>query len=351
MRIAVVAPPWVPVPPPAYGGTEAVVAGLAEGLVEAGHDVLLYATGDSRVRGVELAYTFETAVGTGRGGSPAEARHVIDAYAVVEAWRPDVVHDHTLIGPLHASGRRWRTLTTNHGPFESDLGSVYRAVSRDVGVIAISGDHAASAVGTDIAAVIHHGVDVDAFPFGDGDGGYALFLGRMSPEKGVAEAAQIARTAGVPLLIAAKMREPAEHEYFEACVKPLLGRSVEYLGEIGGAGKRQLLANACCLLNPISWREPFGMVMVEALACGTPVVATPCGAAPELVEDGVTGYLRRGVRSLAAAALDASALDREVCRRAAKERFSVTRMVDDHVALFQTYRPRRDRRTDWGEWM
>jgi glycosyltransferase involved in cell wall biosynthesis len=276
---------------------------------------------------------------------------VLEAYDVLESWRPDVVHDHTLVGPLLGRGRPWRTLTTNHGPFDSDLGTLYRTVCKDVGVIAISADQAASAVDTDIAAVIHHGVEVDDFPFGDGDGGYALFLGRMSPDKGVAEAIHVARAAGVSLLVAAKMREPAERDYFEACVKPLLGRTVEYLGEIGGSGKLQLLANACCLLNPIAWREPFGMVMIEALACGTPVVATPCGAAPELVEDGVTGYVRDDWRSLAAAVVAATSLDREACRRAAKERFSVTRMVDDHVALFDSFRPARQDRAGWGEWL
>lgn len=352
VRIAVIAPPWVPVPPPAYGGIELVLAGLVGGLAHAGHEVLLYATGDSRAPGAELAYTFERAVGVGTSGAPTEVRHVIEAHALLQRWRPDVVHDHTVVGPLYGLGDRpWRTFTTNHGPFDSDLGALYRAVGKKVGVIAISADHASSAADTDIAAVIHHGVDVDEFPFGEGDGGYALFLGRMSPDKGVAEAAQIARAAGVSLLIAAKVREPAEHEYFEACVKPLLGRTVEYLGEVGGAGKLQLLANASCLLNPISWREPFGMVMIESLACGTPVVATPYGAAPELVDEGITGYLRADWRSLAAAVVAAGALDREACRRAAKERFSVTRMVDDHVALFESYWPSCRSRAGWGDWM
>lgn len=345
-----IAPPWVQVPPPAYGGTEAVLAGLARGLAEAGHDVLLYATGDSHVDGVELAYTFDEAVGVGVGGAPAEARHVIDAYRLLDRWMPDVVHDHSLVGPLMAESGKYRTFTTNHGPFESDLSTIYRAVCDRIGVIAISADHARSATGTRIAAVIHHGVEVDEFPYGDGDGGYALFLGRMSPEKGVAEAVRIAQVAGVPLLIAAKMREPSERDYFEACVKPLLGRTVDYLGEIGGRSKLQLLANATCLLNPIAWREPFGMVMIEALACGTPVVATPCGAAPELVDDGVTGYVRADERSLAAAVLASGALDRESCRRAAKERFSVTRMVADHVLAF-TAPCDRTRRAGWGEWL
>jgi glycosyltransferase involved in cell wall biosynthesis len=303
-------------------------------LSEAGHQVLLHATGDSTCP-VERTATFETARGVGIGGAAAEARHVIDAYDMARDWGADIVHDHTIVGPIYS--QRFKGLpvvTTNHGPFDSDLGSFYRAVGGRVSIIAISADQASAAVNTPIAAVIHHGVDVEAFPFGGGDGGYALFLGRMSPDKGVAEAAHIAREADVPLRIAAKMREPAEQAYFDAEVRPLLGGGVDYIGEAGGAAKLALLAEATCLLNPICWREPFGMVMIEALACGTPVVATPCGAAPEIVDDGVTGYLRNGRGELAAAVVAAAALDRDACRQAAKERFSAARMAEDHLALF-----------------
>jgi hypothetical protein len=139
----------------------------------------------------------------------------------------------------------------------------------------------------------------------------------------------------VPLRIAAKMREPAEQEYFTEHVAPLLGDGVEYVGEVGGADKLELLANATCLLNPIRWPEPFGMVMIEALACGTPVVATPCGSAPELITDGVTGFLRSGLDDLATAVRDAEQLDRNRCRKEAAERFSTERMVGEHLALYE----------------
>lgn len=334
MRIAIIAPPWVPVPPPAYGGTEAVLDSLARGLVQAGHDVLLHATGDSTCP-VERTATFAAARGVGVGGTAAEIRHVVDGYDLAARWGAEVVHDHTLVGPLYQDrSGALAVATTNHGPFDSDLGALYRAVAHRVAVVAISADQAAAAGATPIAAVIHHGVDVEAFPCGDGGGGYALFLGRMSPDKGVADAARIARAAGVPLRIAAKMREPAERDYFAAAVRPLLGGGVDYIGEVAGADKLALLAGAICLLNPVRWREPFGMVMIEALACGTPVVATPCGAAPEIVEDGVTGFLRTGDRDLAGALMAAPGLDRDACRKAAKERFSAARMVEDHLRLF-----------------
>src|SRR4029453_13222726 len=168
-----------------------------------------------------------------------------------------------------------------------------------------------------IAAVIHHGIDVDDIPVGNGDGGYACTLGRMTPSKGIREAILVAREAQVPLRIAAKMREPLERQYFDECVRPLLGGEIEYLGELNSAEKYQLLGGAFALLNPIQWPEPFGLVMIEALACGTPVVATPCGSAPEIVADGETGFVRSELSSLAAALNHARELDRNRCRETA----------------------------------
>lgn len=333
MRVAIVAPPWVPVPPPAYGGTEVVLDHLARGLADAGHDVLLYTTGDSTCP-VPMAWVLPRAVGTVATGSATELRHVINAYAAVREWGADIVHDHTLVGPVYADRFPLPVVTTNHGPFESELGEYYRTIAPTVPVIAISHHQASSALRTPIAAVIHHGVDVDSFPFGTGSGGYALFLGRMSPNKGAHIAARVARLAGMPLVIAAKMREPAEHAFFEAEVSPLLGEGVEFVGEVGGVAKLSLLADAACLLNPLAWPEPFGMVMIEALACGTPVVATPCGSVPELVDDGDTGFIRAGEHDLAEALGRIGQIDRAACRKAANERFSTARMVADHLRLY-----------------
>ena len=334
MRIAIIAPPWVPVPPPAYGGTEAVIDVLARGLVAAGHDVLLCATGDSTCP-VPTVWTIPAAVGTSTIGVATELRHVINAYETIQAWVPDVVHDHTLIGPLYSERFPWTVVTTNHGPFDGELGDLYRTVGDRVAVIAIARHQAAAAQRTRIAAVIHHGLDVDAYPNGDGDGGYALFLGRMSPDKGVHVAVRVARAAGVPLKIGAKMAERAEREYFHREVEPYLGGDIEYLGEVGGSTKLQLLADAHCLLNPIAWAEPFGMVMIEALACGTPVVATPCGSVPELIDDGVTGFVRADESELAHALHDVGVLDRSRCRKTAAERFSGARMTAEHLDVYQ----------------
>ena len=337
MRIAMIAPPWVPVPPPAYGGTERVLDDLCRGLSAHGHDVLLFATGDSTCP-VERAWSYDTARGTANTSVAAELCHVLDAYDAIRTWGADVVHDHTLSGPLYAAHHpELLVVTTNHGPFDGELASLYRAVARRVPVIAISEHQASTARHTPIAAVIHHGVDVGSFPIGLGRGGYAAFLGRMSPDKGVHTAIEVARAAGIPLRIAAKMSEPAERDYFHERVEPMLGGDIEYMGEIGNAAKLELLADAVCLLNPIGWPEPFGMVMVEALACGTPVVATPFGAVPELVEEGVTGFVRSDEASLVAAIHEVSGLDRGDCRASAEIRFSAKRMASDHLNLYARY--------------
>ena len=333
MRIVIVAPPWLPVPPPAYGGTETVLDGLARGLKAAGHDVLLFTTGEATCD-VERAWFFEHAIGVGVGGAAQEIRHVVHAYEAAEG--ADVVHDHTLIGPMYCDRfPGLPVLTTNHGPFESDLIDLYRVVSHRVPVIAISRHQASGAVGVEIAAVIHHGVDPAAFPIGRGSGGYALFLGRLNPTKGAHIAAHVARRAGIPLRIAGKRSEQIEIDYFESVLKPLLGADIEYVGEVDHETKVDLLGGAIMLLNPIEWPEPFGMVMIESLACGTPVVTTPHGAAPEIVDDGVNGFICADEPELVEAVGRIGEIDRSRCRRAVEERFSLRRMVDEHIDVFQ----------------
>lgn len=335
MRVAVIAPPWLAVPPTAYGGTELVLDVLCRGLRELGHDVLLCTTGDSTCP-VERHWVFDRSIGTAAISPAAELRHVIASYDAAADWQADIVHDHTITGL--AWGDTYPTLpvvTTNHGPFEGDLAAVLRRMSQRVPIIAISHHQASTARAIPIAAVIHHGIDLSRCHVGDGRGGYALFLGRMSPDKGVTTAIAVARRAGIPLKIAAKMQERAELDYFAERVRPLLGGDIEYVGEVGGAAKSQLLRDARCLLNPIAWAEPFGMVMIEALAHGTPVVATPFGSAPEIVDDGVTGFLRNDEDSLLRALERVDELDRAACRRAAEERFSMQRMAADHAAFYE----------------
>ncbi|MGH8902263.1 MAG: glycosyltransferase family 4 protein [Egibacteraceae bacterium] len=332
MRIAIVAPPWIPVPPAGFGGIERALDGLCQGLAADGHQVLLFATGDSTCP-VETMWEFEYAVGTEM--SPVmELHHVLAAYAVLQRWKPDIVHDHTLLGPFIAGDHpELAVVTTSHQPFEGSFGYLYRSLTNRVPVIAISHSQAAMAK-RPIAAVIHYGIDVSSFPIGSGQGGYGLFLGRMSLRKGVDTAIRVARAAGIPLRIAAKMREHSERRYFAERIEPLLGGDIEYIGEAKGAAKLGLIGEAIFLLNPIAWAEPFGMVMIEALACGTPVVTRPCGAAPEIIEDGRTGFLRRDEASLARAVENIQTIRRINCRTVAEQRFSLQQFVTAHLAVY-----------------
>jgi glycosyltransferase involved in cell wall biosynthesis len=225
-------------------------------------------------------------------------------------------------------------VTTLHSDLNPSFTAVYGAAARDTTLIAISRSQVSSALADRVAAVIPHGMEVAAVPMGLGLGGYACFLGRMCPDKGVVEAIRVAQLAGIPLRIAAKMREPAEVQYFHDVVQPMLRPDVEFLGEVGGAEKYALLGAAVALLNPIQWMEPFGLVMIEAMATGTPVVATHMGSAPEIVDDGVTGYLASSPDELACRLLRAADLDRATVRARTEDRFSTERMVDDHLALY-----------------
>jgi glycosyltransferase involved in cell wall biosynthesis len=186
-----------------------------------------------------------------------------------------------------------------------------------------------------VRAVIHHGLDVDRFPLGAGDGGYLAFLGRMSPDKGPHRAIAAARVAGVPIRLAAKMWDGPERAFFRGTVEPLLGADAVYVGELGGRDKLDFLAAATALLNPIGWPEPFGLVMIEALACGTPVISHPAGAAPEIVIHGVNGFLCSDEASLIDAIGRAKLIDRRTCRRSVEERFSAGRMVAEYVRMYR----------------
>ncbi len=333
LRIGVIAPPWVAVPPPVYGGSELIIDLLARGLHAAGHEVVLFATGDSTCP-VDRRWRYPEALGT-TSDLVAELAHVQAAYRDLAGV--DVIHDHTLAGPTWAElSTGTPVVTTAHGPFTEELGGLYAtAARRSASIVAISHHQRSTAPELPIARVIHHGVDVDRIPVGRGDGGYVLFLGRMHPNKGAHRAITAARAAGRTILLAAKMWEPAERQYFADQVEPLLGPDAIYLGERGGHEKFELLGGASALINPIRWPEPFGLVMAEALACGTPVVTFAEGAAPEIVDHGHTGFVCTDDQDLAERLTQVDGLDRRTCRAAAASRFSAARMVADHVALYR----------------
>lgn len=334
MRIAVIAPPWTPIPPDGYGGIELVVDRLATGFQEQGHEVMLFATGDSTCP-VPTEWTLAEP-DQRMGAVVPELRHVMAAYDAVQDF--DVVHDHTMAGPAYAA--RYpdlRVVTTLHGPLDGELADTYLHICDRVPLVAISHAQCTPLPQLRVARVIHHGLDAGDFPVGDGDGGYLLFLGRMTPEKGAHRAIEAARRAGLPLLLAAKMREPAEVEYFERQVEPLLNDDMRYVGEVGVERKLELLSGARALVFPIRWNEPFGMVMIEAMACGTPVVAFGEGSVPEVVDHGRTGFICDDTAEMAQALGRLEELDRSDCRFEVEHgRFSTTRMVDEYVELFET---------------
>ena len=282
MRIAIIAPPWAPIPPSLYGGIEQAVDAEARGVAAAGHEVLLFTTGDSTCP-VPRRWLLPEAEGERMGIAVPEIRHVLAAYEAVADF--DVVHDHTVVGPAMAS--RWGpgggippVVTTIHGPLDGELAQVYSRIGDQVSLIAISHAQTRSAPEVTIARVIHHGVTAAEFPLGDGRGDYFVFLGRLSADKGAHRAIAAAEKAGVKLILAGKVRERAEKEYFEQHVAPHLSDDIHFVGEVPHDEKLRLLAGARATLFPIRWNEPFGLVMIESLACGTPVLAYPEGAAP-----------------------------------------------------------------------
>jgi glycosyltransferase involved in cell wall biosynthesis len=332
MNIALVAPPWLPVPPRSYGGTELVIDALARGLRAAGHEVVLVAHKASTCpvpRHHVLDFDDDIAI----GNVLVELRHSTAAYELL--GDVDLVHDHTLAGPLLAPRRSVPIVTTVHGTFDDWNVPVYARIAERARLVGISRSQVAHARNVPIERVIHHGLDLGAYPAGPG-GGPLLFLGRIAPEKGPHRAIALARAAGRPLLIAAKMREQGERDFFEARVKPLLGAGIEYVGEPTVAAKVALLGTATALLNPIRWPEPFGLVMIESLACGTPVITYDEGAASEIVTHGETGFVCSGDTEVLDALAHVDEIDRAACRTRCAQHFSMERMTADHLALYDS---------------
>jgi glycosyltransferase involved in cell wall biosynthesis len=337
MRIGLIAPPWVPVPPPAYGGTEIVIDNLARGLQELGHEIRLFTVGDSECP-VPTDFLYPKPIAP-IGVTVPEMAHVLAAYESLADM--DIIHDHTNLGPLIAGLRGLRrppVVTTNHGPVTGETQPILAQIARHASIVAISHAQARQAQnfgGVQIGAVIHHGIDLDLYDSGPGGGGYLMFIGRMSPNKGVHHAVRVAKKAGKQLVLSVKMRERIEVEYFESEVKPHLDPGDEVPGEIPLARRIELLQHADALLNPITWSEPFGLVMAEGLACATPVLAFANGSAPEIIDSGTTGYLCRDEEEMIRAVDRVADIDRAHCRAAAERRFSLLRMARDHERFYR----------------
>ena len=336
MRIAHVAPLAESVPPTLYGGTERVVSWLTEDLVQRGHDVTLFASGDSRTS-AELIGVTKRALRLDPSvldAAPYNCMLLDKVFARAREF--DVIHFH--IDLIHYPVFRAmanRVVTTLHGRLDlPDLHPFYRAFP-DLPLVSISNAQRRPMPPVNWMATVHHGMPRDLYRANLKGGDYLAFLGRICPEKGIEDAIAIAERAGVMLKIAAKV-DPADKAYFETVVRPLLAsRYVDFVGEIDDRGKNAFLGGALAVLFPICWPEPFGLVMIEAMACGTPVIAYPQGSVPEILEHRVTGLLVNGIDQAVAAVEQAAALDRSRVRRRFEERFVVERMSTEYLNVYR----------------
>jgi glycosyltransferase involved in cell wall biosynthesis len=335
MRIALLSPIRSAVPPDGYGGVESLVALLADGLEDAGHEVTLFATADSQTKAKLVAPIEEPPPQPGRLAD-AEVRHAVEC--VAHAHEFDLISGHlgvlggALCGPLATpSVHTVSDPVDRAGPIWSRVAEVWprtRLISTSLRQQQLAPD-------LPWAANCYNGLELDRYPFTAESDGYLAFLGRMSPDKGCSEAIDVAQDAGMPLRIGAKVEEAHERDYFERHVAPELGDDVQFFGELSHDEKTGLLGGATATLFPVDVEEAFGLVLIESMACGTPVIASPRGAVPEVVEDGHTGILVEHVSGMADAATRAGRLDRAACREHVRGLFSAKRVVAAYEQAFE----------------
>ncbi len=336
MHIAQVAPLQVAVPPKRYGGTERCVYNLTESLVALGHHVTLFASSDSHtsahlIAPVARAINFAPEV-------EIQAYHIgmlTELYRKASAF--DVIHSHLDYQVLpFAANSTTPTVISLHGRLDRADYIYPLRQYRHLNYISISRSQQSFLPDLNWVGMVHHSVDVAAFPFRPRHGDYLTFVGRISPEKRPDRAIAVAKMTGIPLKIAAKV-DSTERPYFEKHIKPLIDdQLVQFLGEVDEQRKRDIIGNALALILPIDWPEPFGIVFIEALACGTPVLTCPCGSVPELLQDGVTGYIRSTTEELAEAALRIkTSISRARCRQYAREHFDNERMAQQYVEIYE----------------
>lgn len=337
MRVAVFSPCWFPVPPDRYGGIEAIVHLLADGLVDAGVDVTLFASGDS-ISKAPIVSAFDVAPSERIGESYWELQHLLPFLERRDEF--DIVHDHSgLVGLTVFGLTDCPTLHTVHGPLTGEPGEVYHKVCGivpDAGLVSLTHNQRRPGPTLPWVANVPNAIDVSRYPVERNPGDTLLFLGRMSPDKGAHRAIRVAKRLGRPLDIAAKCREPGEIAYFDEFVAPHLDDDIRYVGEVDHAEKCALLAAAHALLVPIEWEEPFGLVMIEALASGTPVVALRRGSVPEILRHGETALIADDLAEMIGLVDKASELDPTLLRREAEERFSIDQMVEGYIDAYET---------------
>ncbi len=330
MRIAMLSPIAWRTPPRHYGPWENVVSLLTEGLVARGLDVTLFATGDSRTDG-----RLVSVCPGGYAEDPELLPKVWECLHISEVFERgqqfDLIHNHFDFLPLtYTHMTPTPVVTTIHGFSSPKILPVYQKYNKTVFYVAIS--EADKSPALDYIATIHHGIDLAQFPWKAAHGRYLLFFGRIHPEKGAGECIEVARKTGMRLVLAGIIQDP---DYFDSRVRPYLNDRIVYIGSVGPDKRSEVLANAYALLHPISFDEPFGLSVIEAMACGTPVIAVKRGSMPEIIADGETGFLVRDAAGMAGRVARVKELDRRRCRQWVQERFRVDRMVDDYIRVYE----------------
>ncbi|OGU00446.1 MAG: glycosyl transferase [Geobacteraceae bacterium GWC2_48_7] len=336
MRIAQVSPLYEQVPPRLYGGTERIVSYLTEELVQQGHDVTLFASGDS-ITTATLVPCCKNSLRLDKTCFDPIPHHLLMLEQVFRmSSQFDMIHFHTDYFHYSASRHyKFNHVATLHGRLDiPDLVPLYREYS-EVPVISISDSQRAPLPWLNWQGTVHHGIPADLLPFNPVGGDYLAFLGRISPEKGLDSAISIARSSGINLKIAAKI-DKIDQDYFDNKIKGLIdGQLVEYVGEICENEKKNFLGNALALIFPINWEEPFGLVMIESMSCGTPVIAFPRGSVPEIVKNGISGFIVGDINEAVQAVEAVATLSRQGCRRYFEENFVADIMAGNYLAIYE----------------
>ncbi|MCX7621708.1 MAG: glycosyltransferase family 4 protein [Acidimicrobiales bacterium] len=339
MRIGLIAPPWFELPPSGYGGTERVVVGLATELTRRGHEVTTFAAPGSHVPGRVRSFLPEVPAPEALGDTLTELTHVLGAYREIGEF--DVVHDHSgFVGAALASllPAAPPVIHTLHGPWTDASRRFYGSLGSRVQLVAISRSQAAANPSVHYAGVVHNGLAPEQFPWRTSKEERLVWVGRANPDKGLVEAIEAARLVGMPLSVLVKVNEPAEREYWASAVSDLLDDDIEVIFNAGHEIKADRVSRAAAMVLPLQWEEPFGLVMIEALACGTPVVAFNRGSVSEIVTDGETGFVvdpAAGVKGIATAIANAGDLDGAQCRKRFEEHFSAAVMTDGYERIYR----------------
>ncbi len=336
MRIAQIAPIVERVPPKKYGGTERVIHALTEELVRRGHEVTLFASGDS-ITSATLKSVYPKSLREAKlkdiyATNTWSLLNIGTAYAMQNEF--DIIHDHTgFLGIATANIANTPVVMSMHGPLQPETRQIFTAF-RKPRLVTISDSQSRPAPGLNYAGRVYNGLAMDEYPFSETHDGYLLFVGRISLEKGVHFAIEAAQELNLPLIIAAKL-EPVDKPYFQEYIEPRLSENIKWIGEVSESDRNMLMSKAICLLQPVTWREPFGLVLIEAMACGCPVVAFDKGSIPELVQNGKTGYVVEDLESMLDALKNIHTISRSYCREYALENFSAKKMADEYEAVYR----------------